>query len=93
MKVIVETYHNPGEPSSNPIRVRPYPGQSFSVNYRVWCSVKMRESRQVGSLFLVNVSEVHQPQGESYLRIGLYDKWIPVTHEDAKQFIGAQGAG
>ena len=87
MEIIVETYRNPGEPSSRPIRVRPLPGQAFSEHYRVWCSVEMRRSKPVGSLYRVRVSLVHQPHGDSYLRVGLYDEWIPVTFEQAKRFI------
>jgi hypothetical protein len=86
-EIIVETYRNPGEPSSRPVRVRPLPGQAFSENYRVWCSLEMRRSKPVGSLFRVPVSVVHQLRGDSYLRIGLYDTWVPITLEEAKRFI------
>lgn len=85
MEIIVVTFRNPGEPSSRPIRVRPIPGQ-FKENYRVWCSVAMRKSKPIGSLFRVQVSLVHQPQGETYLRIGLHDPWIPVSESEAKRF-------
>jgi hypothetical protein len=87
VEVIVETFHNPGEPSSNRIRVRPFSGQKFSQNYRVWCSVAMRESKTVGSLFRVSVSIVQQPQGDSYLRIGPHERWLPVTEDEATKFI------
>lgn len=86
MEIIVETFRNPGEPSSRPIRVRPIPGQ-FKDNYRVWCSVAMREAKPIGSFFRVQVSLVHQPQGETYLRVGLHDPWIPITENAAKQFV------
>lgn len=86
MEIIVETFRNPGEPSSRPVRVRPIPGQ-FKDNYRVWCSVAMREAKPIGSLFRVQVSLVNQPQGEGYLRIGLHAPWIPVTESVAKQFV------
>lgn len=86
MEIIVETFRNPGEPSSRPVRVRPIPGQ-FKDNYRVWCSVAMREAKPIGSLFRVQVSLVNQPQGEAYLRIGLHAPWITVSEDVAKQFI------
>ena len=86
MEIIVETFRNPGEASSRPIRVRPVPGQ-FNENFRVWCSVSMRKTKQIGARFRVKVSLVHQPQGESYLRIGLNDPWVPVSEHEAKQFI------
>lgn len=91
MEIIVETYRNPGEPSSRPVRVRPLPGQAFSEHYRVWCSLEMRRSRPVGSMFRVPVSVVHQPQGDSYLRIGLYAVWVPVTPEEAARYIDEHG--
>ena len=87
MEIIVETYRNPGEPSCRPVRVRPLHGQAFSEHYRVWCSVEMRRSKPIGSLYRVSVSVVHQPQGDSYLRIGLYDAWTPVTVDEATAFI------
>ncbi|MEZ0232562.1 MAG: hypothetical protein ACAH12_06960 [Methylophilaceae bacterium] len=87
MEIVVETFHNPGEPSSNPIRVRPILGQKFSEQYRVWCSVKVRESKTIGSLFLVNVTLVKQPQGEPYLKIDLNEEWKSLTEEEAKNLI------
>lgn len=89
MEIVVETFRNPGEPSSRPIRVRPISGQ-FKDNYRVWCSVAMRKAKPIGSLFRVQATLVHQPQGEAYLRVGLNDVWIPVSAEEAKQFISHQ---
>jgi len=91
MEIAVETYRNPGEPSSRPIRVRPVSGQ-FKEKYRVWCSVAMRKTKPIGSLFRVQVSFVHQPQGETYLRIGLHDPWISVTVDEAKRFVLEQYA-
>lgn len=85
MEIIIETFRNPGEPSSRPIRVRPVPGQ-FKENYRVWCSVAMRKAKPIGSLFRVHVSFVHQQKGGTYLRIGLSAPWIPVTVNEVKRF-------
>jgi hypothetical protein len=87
MEIVVETYRNPGEPSTRPIRVRPVAGQGLFERHRVWCSVSMRRSKPVGSLFLVNVSLVHQPQGASYLRVNLNDRWKPLTREEANRLI------
>lgn len=89
MEIVIETFRNPGEPSSRPIRVRPIFGQ-FKENYRVWCSVAMRRAKPIGSLFRVQVTPVYQPQGETYLRIGLYDPWVPVTADEAERFISEQ---
>ena len=90
MQIVVVTYRNHGEPSSRPIRVRPIAGQAFPESYRVWCSVRMRQSKPVGSLFLVNVSQVHQPHGESYLRIDLNQDWTPLSREEAEGLIAAR---
>lgn len=87
MKIVVETFRNPGEPSSNPIRVRPISGQMFSEQYRVWCSVKVRESKIIGSLFLVNVTLVKQTRGEPYLKIDLNEDWKGITQEKARNHI------
>ena len=87
MEILVETFYNPGEPSSNPIRVRPFPGQKFSSHFRVSCSVSMRESKSVGSLFRVNVSLVHQPDADPYLKIRNDEVWVSIDEKDAREFI------
>lgn len=89
MQIIVETFHNRGEPSSSEVRVRPLVGQ-FEETYRVWCSKAMRRAWPVGELFRVWVSRVDQPDGESYLRIGLNDPWEPVSLSEAERFIREQ---
>jgi len=89
MEIVIETFRNLGEPSSRPIRVRPIPGQ-FEESYRVWCSVAMRRAKPIGSLFRVEVTLVQQPQGEAYMRIGLHAPWVPITADEAKQFISQQ---
>ncbi len=86
MQIIVETYRNPGEPSSSKVRVRPLSGQ-FMGSYRVWCSQAMRRTQPVGALFRVSVTQVDQPDGESYLRIGLHDPWEAVSRDEAEKFI------
>lgn len=86
MDIIVETFRNPGEPTSRAVRVRPVKGQ-FAVDYRVWCSVQQRESKSIGSLFRVPVTLVHQPDGNSYLRVELYIPFIPVSKEEARVYL------
>lgn len=88
MEVVVETFRNPGEPSSRGIRVRPIPGQRFSPQYRVWCSVSQRREKPVGSMFLVNVSLVHS-KTDSYLKIDLKEQWVPVSEDEAQKFVRA----
>lgn len=86
MEIIVETFRNNGEPTSRAVRVRPIKGQ-FDRDYRVWCSVKQREFRPVGSLFRVPVTLVNQPDGDSYLRVELKSTFVPVTSQEAFEFI------
>lgn len=86
MQIIIETFRNPGEPSSSKVRVRPFDGQ-FKESYRVWCSQSMRRAWPVGKLFRVWVTRVDQPDGESYLRIGLNHSWEPVSLSEAEKFI------
>lgn len=89
MEIVVELFRNQGEPSTRPIRVRPIQGQ-FKENYRVWCSVAIRESKPIGTLFRVRATFVRQPHGETYLRIGLDDPWLPITAAEARKFIFEQ---
>jgi hypothetical protein len=77
MELIVQIFYDVGGRSSRMKRVRPFPGQFYSPEYRVWCSKALRESKTSGSLYRVNASLIFQPQGESYLRIGLDENWVP----------------
>jgi len=90
MELIVEIFYDVGGRSSHKKRVRPFPGQTYSPSYRVWCSKALRESKGIGSLHMVRVSLVHQPQGDPYLRIGVDEPWIAVSENDARQFIVAR---
>lgn len=85
-EVIIETFWNDGEPSSNPVRVRPVDGQ-FDRDYRIWCSIEQRTSPPVGSLFRVVVTWVRQRGREPYLRISPHDLWIPVNAQEASHFV------
>lgn len=86
MQIVIETFRNHGEPSANPVRVRPLPGQ-LARDYRVWCSVTQRESFPVGAMFRVIVTWVRPAEKEPYLRIAPGDCWEPLTSEEAQQFI------
>lgn len=50
-KLIVETFLNPGEPSSSPLRVRVVAGQGVPANVRVECSKAMRTAYPPGTCF------------------------------------------
>lgn len=67
MEIVVETYRNPGEPSSNSVRVRPLPGQGVSVGMKVSCSTAMRTQHPVGTRFLLDVREMQRGSGAPFL--------------------------
>jgi len=79
MHIIVETFRNPGEPSSARIRVRPVEGQGYPMSMRVECSRAMRESAPVGSRFRVFAT---LKQGDSHgghcLYVNKADDWEQV---------------
>ena len=52
-QVAIETFRNPGEPSSKSLRARPLPGQGLREPMRVECSAKMRDSGPPGTVFIV----------------------------------------
>jgi len=87
MYIIVETFHNPGEPSSAKRRVRPLPGQGFSTELRVECSRTMRLSADVGSLFRLWVKLTDKEGGTPFLYSNPRDPWEQVTPAEAKALI------
>jgi hypothetical protein len=86
LEIIVVTFRNLGEPSSNPVRVKPLPGQ-LKGECRVWCSVAQRESHPVGSLFKVFATWVLQDGRDPYLRISRTDRWVQVSEAQANAHI------
>jgi hypothetical protein len=58
MEIIVETFYATGEKTISPVRVRPLPGQGFSISMRVECSKEMRVAYPVVQLFVMNVKVV-----------------------------------
>ena len=68
MYVIVETFLNPGEPSSAHYRVRPVSGQVFPVTMRVQCSRAMREAYPLGTKFRLPAMLVENKTGGKFLR-------------------------
>jgi hypothetical protein len=90
-EVIIETFRNPGEPSSQPVRVRPVPGQ-FDEDFRVWCSTSKRETVNAGSRFRVQASWVVGAGRETYLRVGLDQEWEPMTEIQVREYLMRLGA-
>lgn len=68
MQVIVETFLNPGEPSSAQYRVRPIPGQVFPITMRVQCSRAMRHAYPLMTKFRLSVIQVENKTGSKFLR-------------------------
>lgn len=67
MFVIVETFLNPGEPSSAIYRVRPVQGQVFPPSMRVQCSRAMRHAFPLGSRFRLPIRLVERYDGTQFL--------------------------
>lgn len=65
---IVETFLNPGEPSSADYRVRPVSGQAFPITMRVQCSRAMRRAHPLGTKFRLPVMLVENKAGTKFLR-------------------------
>ena len=66
-KVAIETFRNPGEPSSASIRARPLAGQGLSTSMRVECSSTMRKNYPVGTVFVVEAQLIDKEGGSQFL--------------------------
>lgn len=66
-EVVVETYRAVGEPSSSGVRVRPLPGQGYSVHMNVECSKSMRQNHPVGTRFLIQATLTSKEGGSPFL--------------------------
>lgn len=65
--VAIETFRNPGEPSSKSLRARPLPGQGLGSAMRVECSSKMRNAYPPGTVFIVQAQVTDRDGGPSFL--------------------------
>ena len=92
MRIVVETFLNPGEPSSAKIRVRPVGGQ-FDSDFRVWCSNSRRESVGPNRKFLVHATWVLSETRKPQLRVELDSEWISVSESEARDEIKKLGGG
>jgi hypothetical protein len=87
MEIIVETFYATGEKTISPVRVRPLPGQGFSISMRVECSKEMRVAYPVGQLFVLNVKVVSRLDSPDFLYSSYREKWRPVSSSYAMEFI------
>ncbi len=85
-QIVIETYRNPGEPSSKAIRARPIAGQGFSTTLNIECSSKMRLTHPVGTHMIVR-AKVTTREGTPFLYTHYSWPYRVVSEEEAKQFI------
>jgi hypothetical protein len=65
--VAIETFRNPGEPSSKRLRARPLPGQGLDIGMRVACSAKMREGHPPGTIFIIQAQVIDREKSTPFL--------------------------
>lgn len=88
MQVVIETFLNPGEPSSKRIRARPVAGQKgYSTRVRVSCSTAMRNKYPVGSRFLLEVRWIEPKVGSRYLYAQPYAKYRKLDPGEVARFL------
>ena len=85
-RVAIETYRNPGEPSSAPVRARPLPGQGLSTEMKVEFSRKIRDQHPIGTVFVVE-AQVTDAKGTRFLYSSY--QWVceVVSREEAESCI------
>lgn len=80
--ILVETYLNPGEPSSARVRVRALEGQRVAGHEvggcRVQCSRALRTAWPVGQRFRVAVTLKQREGGPVFLSADPHAVWEPV---------------
>lgn len=81
VRILVETYRNPGEPSSAVVRVRALQGQQVAGQdvggYNVQCSRTLRAAWPVAQRFLMAVNLRHR-QGTPFLSADPLWPWEPL---------------
>lgn len=87
MFIVVETFLNPGEPSSAKRRVRALPGQGIAANVRVQCSRKMRDESRLGQRFLLEVNWLSRETSDAFLSANYRDKPHPLSDAEALRYI------
>ena len=90
-KVLVETYRAVGERSASQIRARPLPGQGFHPDMKVECSSKMRNSRPIGSIFLITAKVKSRLGGPGFLYTSWQWGFKVMSQNLAEKFIAEGG--
>jgi hypothetical protein len=91
-EIVVQTYNNPGEPSSERIRARPVAGQGLSTDLKVECSSKMREGHPPGTLLIIR-AKLTDREGTQFLYSHYNWRYRVVTAAEAERFIREQKHG
>lgn len=84
---IIQTYENPGEPSSKKVRARALPGQGVATERKVECSEGMRLSHPIGSYFKVECKVTDREGGTPFLYRHYSWPYELVSREEAERFI------
>lgn len=87
MLYAVETFLNPGEPSSATRRVRVLPGQGIDPEVRVSCSRSMRHQYELGQRFLLDVQWKYVDGAKDCLYANPNDTPHPLSKAEAKKYI------
>jgi hypothetical protein len=91
--VAIESFRNPGEPSSASIRARPLPGQGFDSGIRVECSSKMRNNYPIGTVFIVQAQLIEKQGGTPFLYTHFNWPYSVVSRQEAEKRIQAKSLG
>lgn len=91
--VAIESFRNPGEPSSASIRARPLPGQGFDSGIRVECSSKMRNNYPIGTVFIVQAQLIEKEGGTPFLYTHFNWPYSVVSRHEAEKRIQAKSLG
>ena len=86
-EIVIETFHNPGEPAAERIRARPLPGQGLSTSMRVACSTKMRERHPVGTKLKIQVKVTEKEGGTPFLYCHYSSPYEVLSDKEANAFI------
>ena len=90
-EIIVKTYINRGgESSHNEVRCTPLPGQGYSEDVKVQCSVQMREKVGANKLILLSPRERHFASGNICLFAPQNANYNVLTEKEANKHIKSQ---
>lgn len=89
--VAIETFRNPGEPSSKSLRARPLSGQGLDTGMRVECSSSMRNGHPLGTVFIVQAQVTDREGGPAFLYTHFSWPYRVVARAEAEALIASGG--